>query len=181
MLFLIDGSESISRSDFDRVRNWTLRTVDRFSPSTRENPLFVTVVQFSEIPKIEVNKVKVTISSAQIALGVKRMKQMRKTTNTYSALDFVNQIVPVRKNSKKILITITDGDASDNRSSTVVQKAHVLFDVMISVAVGNSLNMTQLEDFSSNGTSPSIIRGFSALEDTIPEIYEKVCFSIENR
>ena len=122
----------------------------------------------------------ITADSSQIADDIDAIVQMEDITNTYTALEFVNtKVYPLLQvESTKILITMTDGSASDSRSPYSIRRAHSNFDVLISVGVGSNLNKTQLADFSSSGLDLTV-GDFTALEGIISEIVEKICSSIE--
>ena len=157
--------------------------MDRFSPASREEPFYVTVVQFSKTAKIEVKHALITTGSSDIVSGMKAISQMRDITLTYTALKFVNtNVYPLLRNSsKKVLVTLTDTDASrdDTREALVVARAHANFDSMIAVAIGDDINSDLLLDISSDGNILHI-RDFAELEGTDLEIFETACESIKN-
>ena len=177
--FLLDGSDSIDREDFELIRNWTLQTVDAFKPAQRETPLLVFVVQYSERSQIEIQQ-EVTLGAAEISDQIQNMQQMRSGTKTYSALDFVNRNVypRLRKTSSKILITMTDGDASDDRNEQAIDQAQNNFNRMVAVGVGQKVNETELLDFSSTNNSFTV-EDFQALEGIISTIIERICTDLD--
>ncbi|XP_078481145.1 matrilin-1-like isoform X4 [Ciona intestinalis] len=176
--FLVDGSDSIDREDFDRVKQWILLTVDAFNPGERRNPLHVDVVQFSERSMIEVDSD--VASSAQISDQVHGIIQMRSGTKTYSALEFVNREVwpLLRPGAFKILITLTDGDASEDRNVEAIEEANNKYNLMAAVGVGSKVISSELEDFSSIGNVFNV-DNFSALESIISDIVENICAGIK--
>uniref|UniRef100_F6QQE0 VWFA domain-containing protein n=1 Tax=Ciona intestinalis TaxID=7719 RepID=F6QQE0_CIOIN len=176
--FLVDGSDSIDREDFDRVKQWILLTVDAFNPGERRNPLHVDVVQFSERSMIEVDSD--VASSAQISDQVQGIIQMRSGTKTYSALEFVNREVwpLLRPGAFKILITMTDGDASEDRNVDAIEEANNKYNLMAAVGVGSKVISSELEDFSSTGNVFNV-DNFSALESIISDIVENICAGIK--
>jgi len=178
LTFLLDGSDSIDREDFDSIKNWTLQTVDAFDPSARRVPLLLSVVQFSEQSKIEVEQ-EVRSSSAEVAGQVYDIEQMRSGTKTYRALAFVNQNVypTLRRNSYKILITMTDGDASEDRNQEAIDQAHQNFNMMIAVGVGRKVDEEELRDFSKRGYVITV-ENFNALEGIISSLKDIICRDI---
>ena len=178
--FLIDGSDSIVREDFDQIKSWILRTVDDFKPWQREQPLFLSVVQFSEKSLIEVQQM-ISSGSDEVRSSVEGIEQMRSGTKTYSGLDFVNRNVypQMRSNSYKILITMTDGDASEDRNVAAIKQAESYYNMRVAVGVGEKVNEDELMDFSSNETLVFKIENFGALEGIISRIIEKICSDIE--
>ena len=179
LTFLIDGSDSIDREDFDRIRNWTLHTIDAFEPSTRNAPLFLSVVQFSERSQVEVQQ-QVVSGASEVAGQIENIVQMRSGTKTYSALAFVNRKVypTLRPKSFKILITMTDGDASEVRNEDAINQALKNFDVMVAVGVGRKIDRAELEDFSSHNLVITV-ENFNALEGIISRIIDTICSEID--
>ena len=177
--FLLDGSDSIDREDFELIRNWTLQTVDAFKPAQRETPLLVSVVQYSERSQMEIHQ-NVTLGAAEISGQVQNIEQMRSGTKTYSALDFVNRNVhpQLRETSYKILITMTDGDASEDRNEEAIGQALNNFDRMVAVGVGQKVDETELLDFSSTNNIFTV-EDFKALEGIISTIIERICTDLD--
>ena len=175
LTFLLDGSDSINSGDFEKIKNWILLTVDAFEPSRRNTSLLVSVVQYSEISKTHVLQ-EVRINSSEIESEIQGIKQMQMGTNTYRALDFVNTNVypSLRKNSYKILITMTDGDARDRRNNQVISQARKNFNRTVAVGVGQQINLTQLQDFSSTNHIFTV-QNFGELKNIISSIKKKIC------
>ena len=178
--FLIDGSDSIDREDFDQIKSWILRTVDDFKPWQREQPLFLSVVQFSEESLIEVQQM-ISSGSDEVRSLVEGIEQMRSGTKTYSGLDFVNRKVypQMRSNSYKILITMTDGDASEDRNVAAIKQAEIYYNMRVADGVGEKVDEEELMDFSSNAKLIFKIENFGALEGIISRIIQKICSDIE--
>jgi len=176
--FLVDGSDSITRQEFDRIKEWILLTIDAFNPSSRQMPLHVDVIQYSEDSKIEVHQL-ISDGVAQIEDRVRAIEQMRSGTKTYTAIRFVDtNVVPnLREGSFKILITMTDGDASDDRDVEAINQARNDFNIMIAVGVGDKVDSEELRDFSSTDKIYNVDK-FSALESIITNIVENICSGI---
>ena len=178
--FLIDGSDSIDREDFDRIKQWTLLTVDAFEPSLRKQHLFLSVVQFSDRSEIEVQQM-ISSGSDEVRSLVENIEQMRSGTKTYSGLEFVNRNVypRMRSNSYKILITMTDGDASEDRNVAAINQAESYYNMRVAVGVGQKVDEEELKDFSSNDRFVFKIENFGALEGIISRIIEGICSGID--
>ena len=178
LTFLLDGSDSIDREDFARIQNWTLQTVDAFEPSSRREPIFLSVVQFSDQSQIEFQR-QVASGSYEVSALVYGIDQMRSGTKTYRALDFVNRNVypTLRSESYKILITMTDGDASEDRNAEAIEQALNNFDMMVAVGVGRKIDEEELLDFSSSNFVFTV-ENFNALEGIISTIIERICTDI---
>jgi len=178
LTFLLDGSESINREDFDIIKNWTLQTVDAFKPASRRVPLLLSVVQFSEESKIEIEQ-EVRSSSDEVTGQVYDIEQMFSNTKTYRALAFVNQNVypNLRNNSYKILIIITDGNAKDDKDQEVIDQAHQNFNMTIAVGVGRKVDEKELRDFSKPGYDITV-ENYNALEGIIAKLKGIICRDI---
>lgn len=176
--FLVDGSDSILPEDFDVVRAWMLNVVDAFEPANRPEGLKVDVVQYSHIAELEIDEV-CTSGSDQIRDQVMNIDQMRSGTKTYSALRYVNsQVVPrLRSGSYKILITLTDGRASENRDEQAITDSAYNFQMRIGVGVGDKVREEELEDFSDAG-EVFAVNDFGELQNIIDQIIDETCADV---
>ena len=176
--FLVDGSDSIVRDDFATTQQWMLNVIDAFNPASRPDGLLVDIVQFSHVTELEINQL-ITSSSDQIKDQVLNIDQMRSGTKTFSALEYVNrQVRPLlRAGSYKILITLTDGDASESRNVQAVQEARNNFNKMIAVGVGEKTDKEELLDFSSSGRVFNI-DNFEELETIIKQVIDSICSGV---
>jgi len=176
--FLVDGSDSIVRDDFATTQQWMLNVIDAFNPASRPDGLLVDIVQFSHVTELEINQL-ITSSSNQIKDQVLNIDQMRSGTKTFSALEYVNrQVRPLlRAGSYKILITLTDGDASESRNVQAVQEARNNFNKMIAVGVGEKTDKEELLDFSSSGRVFNI-DNFEELETIIKQVIDSICSGV---
>ena len=155
-------------------------TVDAFEPASRKNPLFFSIIQFSDQSRIEVQQM-ISSGSSEVRSSVEGIEQMRSGTKTYSGLDFVNRNVypQMRSNSYKILITMTDGDASEERNVAAINQAESYYNMRVAVGVGEKVDEEELMDFSSNAKLIFKIENFGALEGIISRIIERICSDIE--
>lgn len=181
LVFLVDGSDSIDREDFSRVKEWILSTVDSFSTNgdrNRQTQLHIDVVQYSERSQIEVHSF-IESSSAEIRDRVVGIEQMRSGTKTYSGLRFVNERVSpdTRTSAYKILITLTDGDASEDRDSAAIAEARSFYNIMMGVGVGDKVNFEELKDFAHGGRVVTV-DDFAALDGIVSQIVSDSCQEI---
>lgn len=176
--FLVDGSDSIVREDFATTQQWMLNVIDAFKPANRPDGLKVDIVQFSQDSELEINEL-ITRGSDQIKNQVLSIDQMRSGTKTFRALEYVNrQVYPLlRRGSYKILITLTDGDASEPRNVRAVQEAHSNFNRMIAVGIGEKTDQDELMDFSSTGKIFNI-NNFEELENIIETVIDSICSGV---
>ena len=174
----MDGSDSIVRDDFATTQQWMLNVIDAFNPASRPDGLLVDIVQFSHVTELEINEL-ITSNSDQIKNQVLNIDQMRSGTKTFSALEYVNrQVRPLmRAGSYKILITLTDGDASESRNVQAVQEARNNFNKMIAVGVGEKTDKEELLDFSSSGRVFNI-DNFEELETIIKQVIDSICSGV---
>ena len=177
--FLIDGSDSIEREDFDLIKSWIIRTVNDFKPWKNDKSLFLSVVQFSRESVIEVQGI-INSGPDEVRSLVEGIKQKRSGTKAYSGLNFVNRNVypKMRSNSYKILITMTDGKANEDRNIAAIKQAHNNYNMMMAVGVSEKVDQDKLLDFSSNETLIFKIENFGALGGIISRIVEKICLDI---
>lgn len=164
LVFLIDGSGSVSSTDFNASLEWALATLDQFSPSDRAEKLNVFMVQYSTNVQLELNEL-LSSSSHEIRPRVENITQMIAGTMTYAALEYVNKdIVPLtRYGAFKILVTITDGQPGDSRNWTVIDDARNHFDVMVSVGIGGGIN-DELRYFA-YAVEPILVTDFLSLQN----------------
>lgn len=174
--FLIDGSGSISEEDFDEARQWVLDVVDTLKPNDRPIPLKIIIVQFSDEAVIEVEQV-VYDSADEVYIS---FEQMAGRTNTYSALEFVNNEVYSRMgdNTFKLLITMTDGDATDARNEVEIEWARAHFDMMYAVGVGHDAHHDKLIDFANAENHVGHVDDFQHLHDIVYTLHDGICRSI---
>nr|XP_039263575.1 collagen alpha-1(XXVIII) chain-like isoform X1 [Styela clava] len=180
LVFLIDGSDSIDRDDFANVQQWILQTVKSFAPMDRESPLQIDVVQFSEASRTEVHSL-IYESSNEIKDRVESIEQMRSGTKTYRGLRFVNSNVSpgIRPDSYKILITMTDGDASEDRDQSAIDEAREFYNIMLAVGVGDKIRFEELEDFAHMTKNRVFtVDDFARLESVVEQLVLESCREI---
>ena len=152
--------------------------MDAFKPSSRSDPLYVAVVQYSKQSRIEVDKL-VRRGSDEIRTDVNSIIQLGSGTKTYSGLQFVNDNVypNMRRQSFKILITMTDGKVKEARNANTINQARSFYNMMVAVGVGSVINRSELLDFSSTG-SVFNVTNFAALEGIISVLVGDICFRL---
>jgi len=177
VVFLIDGSASISDEDFDEARDWILTVVDTFNPAQRPVPLKITIVQFSDTPVVETEQF-VYDSSDEVYIS---FVQLKGRTNTYHALDFVNtEVFPMLEaNTFKLLITMTDGEATDS-PCPCVKKARKNFDMMYVVGIGSEVHHDKLVDLATAESHVGRVDDFAHLSDIVHTMHGGICDGIYN-
>jgi len=187
LVFLVDGSHSIPAGDFITLKKWIIDVVETFKPSEIEIPLYLNIVQFFGDIRQEVRD---TICTYDVTDNCRDLNDVRRQiaairkggrgTSTWSGLAYVvdNVGATLRRDSQKVLITITDGSPSDNENLEALDSAKEIFDQMFAVGVGEDLNKNILSMLSKD--EPIHVSDFSALDDVIERMTSKICNEIES-
>ena len=99
-----------------------------------------------------------------------------------SALEFVNKEVysRMRDNTFKLLVTMTDGDATDARNEVEIEWARAHFDMMYAVGVGHDAHHDKLIDFANAEKHVGYVDDFQHLHDIVYTLHDSICGSIYN-
>lgn len=174
VVFMVDGSDSVSANDWTKVLKWTNNLIDSIAPQNREFPSTAVFQQFSKDPNtqqipepiigtfqpgdeaaIETFK-KQVVDAPQAAQG----------TNTYEALniffrdDGAFDGLPTVKGTQledgsikkgaPVLIVLSDGESRDRltqRDQYIIDKFQRDSRLQIAVGVGDNFNRDELKDF----------------------------------
>uniref|UniRef100_A0A672LBJ1 VWFA domain-containing protein n=1 Tax=Sinocyclocheilus grahami TaxID=75366 RepID=A0A672LBJ1_SINGR len=171
VVFLLDGSESVSAKDFENMKYIMKLVIDRFVIGPDKER--VAVVQYGTDPKEEFSLNKFD-DKAVLLQEIRNIKQMNGKANTGKALKEVLQSFNISKGGRasalKFLILLTDGESWDD----VSEPAKVLRDNLINInAIGmRHANKSQIlaiagsHDgvfFEDAVASPKELSGFSKL------------------
>ncbi|XP_063749943.1 integrin alpha-X-like isoform X2 [Eleginops maclovinus] len=182
--FLLDGSGSVSRSDFHLMKTFVKNVVRSLLPlDTR-----FAIAQFSAEPQVHYY-FNDFLSGESWESKVDRITQLRGSTFTAKAIKFVVNNVFTRTegsrpNVKKVLIVITDGASNDRNflpSSAAFAERHsiVRFAIGVGSAFHDSGAKNELETISSSPTENVFrVENFDALEK-IRETLQAKLFAIE--
>ena len=187
LVILLDGSGSVNDGNFESVTKAVVNFLESLSPSRRDQPLLLNIVQFSRRQREEFSGVICTDAQLSTACvpwteasdAIRGLSQVGGASYTWSALDFVvKETAPrsFRRNTHKILITITDGLVNSDDplpSSGAIRAASRLFDQMIAVSVGNDIDKIVLEKLG-NGRFKNV-SDYNALQSEIVEVTEELC------
>lgn len=176
VVFLVDGSESITRSDFNLSLQWVLSTIKKLKPGEREGGLQVSLVQFSSTYETHLQEDLTDDFTSQFENRVLNINKLSSGTDTYGALNYVNTVVFPETRSKtfKFLITLTDGDPEnrdDINVDQVIANAQQNFNVMLAVGVGNKIGQDVLRRLTHNA-EPIDVVDFATLQDDI--IFDRI-------
>ncbi|XP_044928429.1 integrin alpha-X isoform X3 [Mustela putorius furo] len=186
IVFLIDGSGSISFPDFAKMLNFVKAVMSQFQkPSTQ-----FSLMQFSNKFREHFTFKKFTDSSNPLAL-LDFVDQLGGYTHTATAIRMVtNELFTTskgaRKDASKILIVITDGQKQGDRLGyeDVIPMAEAAGIIRYAVGVGsafqNQRSRKELNDIASKPSQEYIFRveNFDALRDIQNQLKEKI-FAIE--
>ncbi|XP_053069146.1 integrin alpha-X isoform X2 [Acinonyx jubatus] len=186
IVFLIDGSGSISFRDFTKMLNFVKAVMSQFQrPSTQ-----FSLMQFSHHSWVHFTFKDFIYSSNPLGL-LDSVQQLRGFTYTATAIQMVtNQLFSAssgaRKDASKILIVITDGQKQGDPLGyeDVIPRAEAAGIIRYAVGVGlafqNPHSRKELNDIASKPSHEHIfqVENFDALRDIQNQLKEKI-FAIE--
>uniref|UniRef100_A0A8C9XAN3 VWFA domain-containing protein n=1 Tax=Sander lucioperca TaxID=283035 RepID=A0A8C9XAN3_SANLU len=164
IFFLADGSESISKDDFKKMKEF-MKAVIR-NPAIEQNKVHVGLMQFSTDNRLEFPLTRY-YSREEILKAIDNMKQLDQGTLTGKALTEVSQYFDKtnggRPDISQRLIVITDGEAKDEviGPAEALRKKGV---VVYAIGVVDA-NTTQLVDISGSTDRVYSEKNFDALKD----------------
>ncbi|KAF3814074.1 hypothetical protein GH733_018106, partial [Mirounga leonina] len=186
IVFLIDGSSSISFHDFKKMLNFVEAVMNQFQrPSTQ-----FSLMQFSSNFQVHFTFKDFTYSSNPLVL-LDSVRQLGGYTHTATAIQIVtNQLFSTsrgaRKDASKILIVITDGQKKGDPLGyeDVIPMAEAAGIIRYAVGVGLAFqkkhSWKELNDIASKPSHEYIfkVENFDALRDIQNQLKEKI-FAIE--
>ncbi|XP_006805783.1 integrin alpha-X-like [Neolamprologus brichardi] len=182
--FLLDGSGSVSKTDFQTMKTFVKALIQSFL----SNDAQFSVSQFSTDPQIHFYFKKFTSSGPWIEID--GISQLRAWTYTAKAIRHVvnNVFTPQtgsRPNVKKVLIVITDGQSHDRSDlGGAAQLAESKNIIRFAIGVGSAFtNYGAKQELDTIASSPSVkyvfqVQNFNALELIRQSLQDKI-FSIE--
>ncbi|XP_008683564.1 integrin alpha-X [Ursus maritimus] len=186
IVFLIDGSGSISSDDFTKMLNFVKAVMSQFQ---RPNTQF-SLMQFSHNFRVHFTFKDFTYSSNPLAL-LESVYQLGGYTHTATAIQRVtNQLFSTssgaRKDASKILIVITDGQKQGDylNYEDVIPMAEAAGIIRYAVGVGSAFqkrhSWKELNDIASKPSNEYIFKvdNFDVLRDIQNQLKEKI-FAIE--
>uniref|UniRef100_UPI00358EC2DF cartilage matrix protein-like isoform X3 n=1 Tax=Myxine glutinosa TaxID=7769 RepID=UPI00358EC2DF len=184
LVFLLDGSSSVTITNFKKVLNAVQMIVD--SLDIGADSVRAALVQYSGSLFGGKNTLHFNLDQysnhADLQKSISSVSYMTGFTYTGNALDYTLRNVfeaKARPSVPKVLILITDGNASD--SVTIPAKNVKDFGVTVySIGVGN-VNTDQLEDIASDPDSTHVfaVKDFADLQKILQELGSSVCKSAQ--
>lgn len=174
IIFLIDGSESISPGDFEKMKEFMQRMVDQ--ANIGDDEIQIGLLQFSSITKAEFRLNQYSLK-ADIHRAILNVQQMKDGTHTGKALNFTRPFFDSSRGGRpsvhQYLIVITDGASQDN----VAIPAKALRDrniVVFAIGVGEA-KRSQLLEITNDDRKVYYEANFESLQNLEKEILYEVC------
>uniref|UniRef100_A0A8D0H4T4 VWFA domain-containing protein n=1 Tax=Sphenodon punctatus TaxID=8508 RepID=A0A8D0H4T4_SPHPU len=181
LLFLFDGSGSMNTEQFSKIKEFMIDVMKKLSNGT----IRFAAVQFSEEPKVEFDFKDYSQNPNPEKL-LANVRHMTSLTNTFKAIEYVAEQVftparGLRDEAKRVIVMITDGDATDTGNVEAAKKNGITRYV---IGVGNNFGghdtQRYLSQFASEPVSQyvKVLRSFEELKDLFSELQEKI-YAIE--
>ncbi|NXA48113.1 CO6A6 protein, partial [Nothocercus julius] len=178
LVFLIDGSESISEDNFSVMKNFMKEIVDSFIVS--KDKVHIGVVQYSQDPQKEFS-LKDFNTSTSIKEQIDSIIQLRSSTFTGKGLRFVRSLFEpanggrIRQGASQNLIVITDGYSADKVDDAALALRNEGIHVF-AVGIG-TINSFELLRIAGSARRVFTVENFDVLKTIKRHIVEEVCES----
>ncbi|XP_029414937.1 integrin alpha-L isoform X2 [Nannospalax galili] len=179
LVFLFDGSRSLDQDDFQKILNFMKDVMKKLSNSSYQ----FAAVQFSTLHRTEftfLDYIKRKDPDALLA----NVTHMGYLTNTFSAINYVathvfKQELGARPDATKVLVIITDGEATDNGNIDAAQGI-IRYIIGIGRHFATSQKQKTLHVFASKPTEEfvKILDTFEKLKDLFTDLQKKI-YAIE--
>ncbi|XP_004691741.1 PREDICTED: integrin alpha-L [Condylura cristata] len=179
LVFLFDGSMSLQKDEFQKILDFMKDVMRKLGNSSYQ----FAAVQFSTTHKTEFNFLDyVKWKDPDTLLG--NVKHMSQLTNTFGAVNYVatevfRQDLGARLDATKVLIIITDGEATDSGN---IDNAKDIIRYIIGIGKQFKTKQSQetLHKFASKPTTDfvKILDTFEKLKDLFTELQKKI-YTIE--
>ncbi|KAF4106106.1 hypothetical protein G5714_013768 [Onychostoma macrolepis] len=174
IVFLLDGSESVSAKDFENMKDIMELVIEKFA--IRSDKERVAVVQYGTDPNEEFS-LNTFDDKAVLLQEIKNIKQMNGKTNTGKALKEVLQSFEISKGGRsdalKFLIVLTDGESRDD----VAEPAKNLRDSSINInAIGmRHANRSQMLAIAGSHDGVFFEDAVASLKELSNDVLLKIC------
>uniref|UniRef100_A0A672LTS4 Si:ch211-62a1.3 n=1 Tax=Sinocyclocheilus grahami TaxID=75366 RepID=A0A672LTS4_SINGR len=175
VVFLLDGSESVSAKDFENMKDIMELVIDKFAIGPDKER--VAVIQYGTDPNEELSLNKFD-DKAVLLQKIRNIKQMNGKTYTGKALTEVLQSFfdiskGGRSNALKFLIVLTDGESRDD----VAEPAKVLRDNSINInAIGmRHANRSQILAIAGSHDGVFFEDAVASLKELSNDVLLKIC------
>ncbi|XP_075384246.1 integrin alpha-L [Tenrec ecaudatus] len=175
LVFLFDGSRSMQQDEFQKILDFMKEVMKKLSNSSYQ----FAAVQFSTTYKTEFNFLDYVRLKDPDAL-LANVKHMLHLTNTFGAINYVatevfRKELGARPDATKVLIIITDGEATDNGNIDAAQDI-VRYIIGIGKHFKTQENQEALHKFASQPTEEfvKILDTFEKLKGLFTELQKKM-------
>ncbi|XP_054846792.1 collagen alpha-6(VI) chain-like [Eublepharis macularius] len=173
--FLIDGSSSISWSDFNDIKTFLKEVIKMFNVGP--NHVRFGVVQYSSASHVKLHfELDSGTKRNTLERDINNIKQLTGDTYTGEALKFMQPLFEKARKQRgnKVpcyLVVLTDGEAHDN----VKEPAEILRNAKVNLyAIGvKDANKTQLQEIA--GSRVYSVQQFDSLKDIQAEVIQDIC------
>lgn len=177
IIFLIDGSESISSEDFEKIKDFVKRMVNQSNIGA--DKIQIGLLQFSSTPREEFTLKNNYSSKDEMCRAISNVTQINSGTETGKALNFTLPFFDISQGGRpgvhQYLIVITDGDSHDD----IVSPAKALRDrniIIFAIGVGK-IQRAQLLAITNDQDKVYHEENFESLQNLEKEILYEVCTS----
>ncbi|XP_053571723.1 collagen alpha-6(VI) chain [Bombina bombina] len=176
LVFLIDGSSSISSDNFNELKTFMISVVDDFDVGP--NKVHVGVAQYSDVYKLQFN-LKTYVDKVSIKKQIDNIKQITGNTLIGSALQLTENMFSPSANSRindgvpQILLVITDGDSQDKVGQPALNLRNKGIDVH-AIGVGQ-IDHTQLLEIAGTSEKKYTVENFGQLKSIKKRLVRNTC------
>ncbi|XP_067908450.1 collagen alpha-1(VII) chain-like [Heterodontus francisci] len=178
IVYLVDGSSSIGRVNFEEVKNFIEATIHPFVNVISQSAVRVGLVQYSDDPRVEFS-FEDHRNGSQILTAVRNLRYKGGNTRTGAGLKYIADnffgSVKLRRSVPKIAILITDGKSQDNvdRPALKLRSQDVK---LFAVGIKNA-DKKELDDITSTPAKEYsfFVNDFKILRTLTPLISRRVC------
>uniref|UniRef100_A0A8C4TM72 VWFA domain-containing protein n=1 Tax=Erpetoichthys calabaricus TaxID=27687 RepID=A0A8C4TM72_ERPCA len=177
IVFLIDGSGSVSSPDFQNMKVFMIQIINKFwgrntNVSKHQSSEPCGFIYFFDFRRY--------LSSRSPSILINPIVQMSGGTNTVSGMR--NVVTGSRTDATKILITITDGESQERNFEEVTRKADAKNIIRYAIGVGGAFARREprqeLNRITSSSNNVFRVDDFNALNGIQSQLEERI-FSIE--
>ncbi|WAR10991.1 MATN1-like protein [Mya arenaria] len=178
IIFLIDGSDSISDADFVRLKNFVVRLIENFEITN--DAIHVGMIVYSTLIG---NKVPLFPFKNKFVLKMltKNLEHPKFGTDTAAGVAAARDMLRTqgRPDAPEMIVVITDGRSASPRNTIIqagIAKAQGI--TMISIGVGKDIFSEELRQIASGPNYVSEVADFKGLENIVNVLRNLICTSI---
>ena len=184
IIFVLDSSGSIGRSNFAAIRKFVLDFVQELTIGPNDNQ--IGVILFSSSASIVFNLNSYS-SKGSVLTAISNIGYTGGGTSTHSALQLlIAQGFTTRRGARlsdggisRLAVVLTDGESSSKAQTLSAASAVHSFTPSINVyaiGVGSNINQIELNAIASQPSYVSLIASFTLLENLQQQLSYELCF-----